>query len=583
MTDYSPLITVNKKYLNQNSKLTHLYGKSIFIQFKKNCIKSKIFVSNNSFLYLYGEIYNNSGYKLIDEEIEKLFYKLMSGELNLNYLHSQFFGSFVLVFSHQKSFQVIVDKDNSIRLFNYKDEIFSNSIPKIIELTRKHNLKLTPNKNDFDFYYIYGFFPHSRTQFNEVTIYKDLEKQDLELNNFKNSKNMLTDDNQILEELNDLFLEGLKEQTKGYDNIAVLLGGFDSSLVAAGLKKIGKSVKGFTFRYETDKYNQTLVEECVKFLGIEHEWLTINKSKFFELLEKFKLISSFPTVYPLYVLQSLEVCKIIESKGFKYIQTGDGCDDLFYGYPKTYSFNQLRSKLFKKFSFFKLFILRIANLFYMQLGHLHTVLTALLKNKEPLVHFRLLDEYKLKKIKLDTNLDQISKTEFEILKSLENLSSIRKQYSAKSLLGTNKTKLNTILINENVFINSPFFYKPLKKFITNLDDRYLRSKKNKLGKEILIKMATQYKYLPEQVIFQKKIAAVISPIDNWYFESRNLLLVKLEKYLPNFKLKFIKRIFKNSFFEKIYLKFFSSDGISTHFLSAVITLHNFYELEQENS
>jgi len=140
-------------------------------------------------------------------------------------------------------------------------------------------------------------------------------------------------------------MAALEDQAATEDKAAVLLGGVDSALVAAGLCRLGKQVETFSFDYTDGKYNQPHTDTVAKHLGITHNWIPVTGEMIATGLENFRNEFNAPTNWPNYVIQTKVVCEEIRQRRYYYCYSGDGCDTIFLGYPGTHRRTSLLTRL----------------------------------------------------------------------------------------------------------------------------------------------------------------------------------------------------------------------------------------------
>ncbi|MEO1367332.1 MAG: asparagine synthetase B family protein, partial [Acidobacteriota bacterium] len=153
------------------------------------------------------------------------------------------------------------------------------------------------------------------------------------------------DDGRAGDLLHDALQETLDEQIPSAGRVGVLLGGFDSALVAALLVGRGKKVETFSFSFDRAGYNQPLVDEAVRGLGIEHHWIAMTPEVLRSGLESYATSFHQPASQPHYLIQTAAVCAAMRRRGLLHAFSGDGCDGLFLGYPTVYRRARLIDRL----------------------------------------------------------------------------------------------------------------------------------------------------------------------------------------------------------------------------------------------
>ena len=447
-----------------------------------------------------------------------------------------------------------------------------------------------------DFFLIYGFYPFGHTPFRGVSAMPagtllEWKKGQRKLHQIEGG-NPWNDDQDIsgctreqdaINKLHDAFLAALEDQTASTGNAAVLLGGVDSALVAAGLQRLGKQVETFSFEYTDSDYNQPYTADLAGYLNIRHNWIPITHETIGNGLASFQNQFNAPTNWPNYVIQTKVVCDEIMNRGFNYVYSGDGCDTVFLGYPGTHKRTSLLASMPTIPAWLAASLLRLTaiRIFERKAGHPYRVLLNIVRSlarKMPErchVTLRIFDEISLDQLRNDTRPHQAMELE-EILRKLAepvgNLTTERLGYHGKSLISPNKNKIVGSSDCSGVVINSPYMHNGFKVMAAGLPDTLSRPKEKTAavvtGKYILLRMAEEKKLLPHEVIYQKKLAAVAAPIDAWYFDPLKHGILTMLKNLPfQANQEYIDALLTDKLAERIYRNHISpsmvtSDGIS---------------------
>src|SRR5690606_31080051 len=123
------------------------------------------------------------------------------------------------------------------------------------------------------------------------------------------------------------------EQLASAKRVAVLLGGFDSALVASALVRLGKEVETFSFFYDDARFNQPHTDTVAKHLGIRHNWVHITPGIVSDGLRRYDDVYNQPARRRTYVIRADHVAECIRPARFGVRYSGDGCDAIFFGYP----------------------------------------------------------------------------------------------------------------------------------------------------------------------------------------------------------------------------------------------------------
>jgi hypothetical protein len=301
-----------------------------------------------------------------------------------------------------------------------------------------------------------------------------------------------------------------------------------------------------------------------------------------------------PTNWPNYVIQTAHLSRIIRDSGINYCYTGDGCDTIFLGYPGTHKRAMLLNSLPKLPSLLVQILIFIfgRDVLERHLGHPYRVFLNLIRSlqREKLsrgyVSFRIMDEVSLRQLRKGKPPLQ-SKDVEEILKELSRpyskLPPLRLAYHGKSLVSPNKNKIIGSSDQNGIAILSPYLHPELKQFASSLPESLCRPNENTpsnvTGKYILMRMASENKLLPIDIIHQKKVAGVDGPIDEWYAGPLNNLVLDLLTDLPfDANIKYIKQLAKPKLAEKLFKDHIMIDNVISHALSLLLTYSRFTDI-----
>jgi asparagine synthase (glutamine-hydrolysing) len=456
-----------------------------------------------------------------------------------------------------------------------------------------------------DFFLIYGFFPWNRSPFKEIKPLsgsilewhdghiniQTVEKSDPWQNRFSDIDFNNATEEEVIDLLYDGFMLATEDQLASSEGAAVLLGGVDSALVVSALKRLGKKIETFSFYYDNSQFNQTHTDTLAEYLKIKHNWIHITEEVIRDGLLTYSLKFNRPTNWPNYLIQTEYLCSEIRKREFLNCYTGDGCDHVFLGYPRTH----VMSKLFNSPIMIPQVILKlILNIAQWSLleyysGRLYHVALSIIRNfarerhVRGHIYFSIFDELSLKRLRAEPPPDHEKGIE-DILKNLseglQGLSPDRLTYHGKSSASANKAKMLGSSNSSGITILSPYLHPGMANIARQLPDHLLRPEKKTAsavtGKYILMKMAEKKKLLPYEVIYQKKIAAVDAPIDDWYFGPLKNFMMEIMQGLPfKYNENYIKQLLTPKLAEDIYRKYLSSDHLTSHGLSLLATYASF--------
>lgn len=451
-----------------------------------------------------------------------------------------------------------------------------------------------------DFFLIYGFYPFNHTPFLDIrsmpagTI---LEWSNSEYKSHRiASGNPWTDEwdisgctneQEVIDSLHDAFMAALEDQTASADRAAVLLGGVDSALVAAGLQRLGKQVETFSFDYADSSYNQPHTDTVAKHLGIRHNWIPVTHEMIGSGLESFRNDFNAPTNWPNYVIQTRVVCDEIRKRGYHYCYSGDGCDTVFLGYPGTHKRTRLMAALPALPPWIVRPLLRLTAIRALErrTGHPYRVLLNIIRSlvrKMPErchVTLRIFDEISLDQLHPGDHPGQAMETGAilrRLAESLTDMTPERLGYHGKSLISPNKNKIIGSSDTCGVIINSPYMHNGFKAMAAGMPDALSRPREKTIaavtGKYILLRMAEDKDLLPREAIYQKKVAAVTAPIDQWYTGPlKNRILGILENLPFEADRDYLESLFSDKLAERIYRQHISPSGVTSDGISLLAT------------
>lgn len=372
----------------------------------------------------------------------------------------------------------------------------------------------------------------------------------------------------LVDSLYQSFISALKEQSAGHSEVAVMLGGFDSALVASGLASIGKTVKTFSYSYSEADYNQPNVDTVSKFLSLEHTWVQYGLQDFKSDVLAYSSLASVPTTWPNYIGSTAKVAREIAAQGYRIVFTGDGCDYLFFGYPLTFE----RSRLIDK----------LASLPPWTLNALDRVTSAkaLVNNEQVLgrplhvlrslidaanedsqlrgfLSFQIISPAFIGNYLPDTVIKSkaIHDVRNRIFPHQTNLSTSDKSYLSKQLLAPYRVKIQSSFAATGLLFSSPYLHPLVEDIARGAPESAFRNPgKADIGKYLLAKMASKYNLLPDSVIYQPKVGAVDAPTANWYKQIDKSDLEAVLSHTGGLNVRQSLRLAKERLAEKIYRK-----------------------------
>ncbi len=400
-------------------------------------------------------------------------------------------------------------------------------------------------------------------------------------------KSVLIDEKTVVDKLYDTFMDVVSEISRNSDRVAVLLGGFDSALIAAALVRLGKKVETFTFRFPESGFTQAHTDTLQDYLGHDHVWVDITPEIIVNGLDAYEQAFNQPVGQMHYLIQSAHACCLMRGHGHLHCLTGDGCDEVFLGYPTVHA----RATFFQKIGvlpkwlvgcFLAVLSLRLVEDY---LGHVARFLRNLVTisgRSMPVrghISSRIFDSVSLSRLRKGSNPSQAEDTEESLVRlarGLEHLTPIRLAYLGKSAVGLNKTKVEGCTAASGLTLQSPFQHPRIVALARALPDHLLRpegqSASNAPGKHVLMRMAEIKNLLPPEIIYQAKASPVRAPVDAWYASDLKQHLLDTINKLPfPVDQTYINGLLRPRLAEKIFRKRIGLGHYASHAASLIVT------------
>ena len=397
-----------------------------------------------------------------------------------------------------------------------------------------------------DFLLGFGFVPEPRSLYERVEVVKagtrvcgDTVENVTALTH---PANTATDRDSIIDALHDALVGTIADQAGSHRRHAVLLGGFDSALVAAILVGLGHEVETYTFRFADATYVQRNVDTLTSHLGIRHHWVDFDSSVIASNLRGFAGTFTQPGSQPHYQIHTLHAARQIAADGHTHIFTGDGCDAIFLGYPTV----SRRAAIAAATKRMPSALTRLAATTLStgpverRLGHVARMARGTLRN-------RLLDDTvgahlptqvfdaaalaRLRTSGAPAQAETVLAVRTRLASGLQHLNRTQLAFNGNGLNGQSKVKVDGAVAATGVAQASPFMHARLRTFVSGIPFEFLRStgsSASSAGKEILVDMVRKRGLLPDVIIDQPKQSPSDSPVDGWYMnELRTEILDQL--------------------------------------------------------
>ena len=448
-----------------------------------------------------------------------------------------------------------------------------------------------------DFLLSYEFLPRNRTPFRDVmrlkkgTVLGFVQGRAIEspvAMPKDPAPTVSTDDPAaVTRQLHDTFMQALERLLPTQEPVAILLGGFDSALIAAALARLGRKFETFTFRFAEPGYTQRHTDALQTLLGHRHHWVDITPPVIADGLRRYELCFNQPVGQMHYLIETAHACSVIRDAGFRHCLTGDGCDEIFLGYPTVHQ----RAMLFRRIGTLPRPLLDAAafalkpSLVERHLGHVarlgRNVLNNLGRSMPVRGHItsRVLDEISLDRVRSGDNPNQEKPVEailVELAAGLDDLSPLRLAYHGKAAVGLNKAKVEGSSAASGLTLQSPYQYPALAAFARGLPDEMMRPKEktraSATGKHILMRMAEEYRLLPPEIIYQAKASPVTAPVDGWYQGDLRSILTGALATLPfDFNPLYVDSLLRPKLAEELFRRHIGLGRYSSHAISLLAT------------
>lgn len=496
------------------------------------------------FVMAYGSAYSildRSERRVTQDDIHGLATYLLHGLDDLEDTMAGLAGSYLMIARNRRGDTCIGGDVSGNRAPYYAiqgEELVVSSHPLVCARLRG---EASINRVCEDFLLIYGFYPDGQTVYRDVLVAGPGRLLKFfgqgwgltEPVSYQALPGISLDglaEEQIYDRLYEEMLHCVRDQVEGVEEIGVLLGGFDSALVAAMLHRLGKKVRTYSFRYAEEAYNQPHTDTLSRCLGSQHAWVEITPEVIADGLATYAEQFVQPTNWLNYVIQTVHLCMRMRKDGIQAAYSGDGCDTLFLGYPGTYKRTLAYARLPRLPKSLVTLLAGMLGWKWMDrnIGHPYRVAMGLLRAMarpmpvRAFLTFRVMDEITLNSLRKGVgNVDE-EKIELELERIAEpfrGFSIQRLGYAAKSLVSPNRAKLLASTDCAGMRVHSPYLHPRLRAFASMIPDAMLRkeiqSGVRDPGKICLARMAERHGLLPAEVIYQPKLAAIDSPIDSW--------------------------------------------------------------------
>lgn len=354
------------------------------------------------------------------------------------------------------------------------------------------------------------------------------------------------DEETVVGALYEAFMDSLHDQLPSEGKIGVLQGGFDSMLITAVLKQMGREVETFTFRYQESGYTQEMVDDFQRLVGIRHNWVDITPKVLAEGIEHFAERFNQPVGQAHYLIASAEAARVMRERGVSHCLSGDGCDGLFLGYPTVYQRARFVQRLSAIGGVVSPLILAAGSSKWLEkrVGHpyrfVRNIARVLARPQPARGHIAActLDATSLTFLRGDQPLQEEPSESIlaRLADGLGGVEPLRLAYMGKGRVGLNAAKLEGITRNAGIPFLSPYLHPRMAAVAARIPDDLNRPEDSEraeaTGKYIFMRMVDSHDLLPKAFVHQRKMSPVTAPVDLWYWGELRTPTLSLIGELP---------------------------------------------------
>jgi asparagine synthetase B (glutamine-hydrolysing) len=460
----------------------------------------------------------------------------------------------VVVLDHEDATLTAGTTGGSHRLFVSEDDRGGVRLSNVLTLVVRATGRVTADRGYEDFLLAHGFLPEGRTPFvgvralpaatlarwpggelRAVTPVTSVEQRAAPPVRGDPTASLL-----------DLLTGAVEEQAGRDREHAVLLGGLDSALVAALLRRLGHRVHAYTFGFGDARYDQANVDLVVDTLGCEHTWVRITPGMIADGLRHFASVYNQPVPQPHYLLHTLYAARAVAADGFSHVFTGDGCDAAFLGFPTVN--RRARALAIARRIPMPLVhaALRVTagRPFERHLGQPWRMARGLLDDlAQPVaaqghLPFTILGDVSRARLRRNAGpeaAEPLAEIRLRLAGPARDLDSARRAFHGHALTGQSATKVEGAVADTGMAMLSPYLHPKVRAFAMALPTELLRpagSAAGASGKDLLVRTVLEHRLLPETVVRQPKQSPSTSPVDEWYAGPLRPVLFDLLDGLP---------------------------------------------------
>ena len=390
---------------------------------------------------------------------------------------------------------------------------FSSNLNPII---KNKNIKKKINFDTSNYYFNYGFYPDGFSVFENINKVKKNTCLILDLNKwkintfeiYKKNKTKFNDKNVSVSHLENLIFQAVEKRLITDVPTCVLLSsGIDSAIVSYFASLKNRNIQTYTVGFEDKSYDESNdSKKIARYIGLKNETIYLKNNELKHIIEEINEAFDEPFADSSQI-PSMLIFKNISNYA-KVCITGDGGDEIFYGYNR-YQWYLVWEKFFKKNvlanNTSKVIIQRILNsLENNYLGKKLFKKLNLTNNKtEKFLNIFFEKEniyHKFLKLSFYNDFVKNVKNTFNQNKELDNVSDLRNYDIDNYLVDDILTKVDRSSMFYSVEARSPFLDKKIYDYINDFS-----SKKNigLFNRKILLKKILKGK-VPNEILSKPK-------------------------------------------------------------------------------
>ena len=444
--------------------------------------------------------------------------------------------------------------------FHDQEQIFFSST--LLPIIKNSYIKKIIDPDSLSYYFTYGFCPTEKSIFKNIKKVKPNSYLKFDLNSWilseskihQKTNNLINDTKFELSKIENLIRDSVKKRLISDVPVSLLLSsGIDSSLISYYASEINKNIDTYTVGFTNSNYDESKDgRKIANYFGLKNNTIMLDEKNLSESISELPNAFDEPFADSSQIPTMLIFNKI--SKYSKVCLTGDGGDEIFYGYNR-YQWFLIWKFFFKKNFLFNSFSKTIVK------GFLHTLqkYTSTRKflerknittNKiEKFIDIFFEKENVYEKFLKTSNEKNPVKNTFGTSQNLLNVKDLRDHDISNYLVNDILTKIDRSSMHYSVEARSPFLDKNIYDYLENIPCNININlfKRKKILKRIIDKK------LPKSLISKTKKGFAV-PLNDVLNSFKNEIISDFTNIKNDERLNFIN--FQT--IEEILYRFFTS-------------------------